>query len=263
MRKLGLGRFYSATLIGLCLVLIFLQCLYTLFGNILKDYSYWDTLIPMAPVEILLLILAVGVFRKDSEGLGGAILFFRSFEDEVANEQYYQMVDPIVGCFGRCFAAVGEVGFELRPLDGLMRRVFGAERTVGTLKFDDVRWREELEEIVPRLSLVIVDVTHLTPGVKWELDTALRELGRQRVIALSSGVTAPPAALTGVTYLGFDRHDFEQEFVRALASRLPAPKGLRKAALKEVLSRGISPQLWFIWSCEVFRMWLLKGLMIV
>ncbi len=260
MRKIGLGKTWDAATIGLCVLLLFLQCLYTVFGNILRGYSYYSTLIPMAPLEILMLILSIGMYRKNKQGFGGAILFFRAFDDEAANERFYQRVDPIVWCFGRCFAAVGGgVSLALRPLDGVMRRLFGVDAAVGTIKLDDVRWREEIEDIVPQLSLVIVDVSQLTPSVTWELDTALRELGGERVIALSGGATA---ALAGVTHLSFLLPNFEQELVRTLSSLLPPPKGLRKAVLNEVLARGVSPKLYFFLSCEILRVWLLKGLMV-
>ena len=262
MRKIGQSSAWDAALIGLCVLLLFLQCLYTIFGNILRGYSYYSTLVPTAPLEILMLILCIGIYRKDQQGLGGAILFFRAFDDDVANGHYYHRVDPIVGCFGRCFAAVGGVGFALRPLDGLLRRLMGLPNTTGTIKLDDVRWREEIEHIMPQLSLVIVDVSHPTPSVTWELDTALRELGRGRVIVLSDDARPLPATLGGVTHLSLGLPDFEQELVHALSSLLPLPRGLQEVALNEILARGISPKLYFIKACEVLRVWLLKGLMI-
>jgi hypothetical protein len=109
------------------------------------------------------------------------ILLLRGFEQE-RRRSLYQKVFPIIGCYGRLIALRDPMERPRNEMVGAAQSAFLSDVDEHSVALGE--WQDKVGELLKEADFAVVDVTHLTEAVRWELLSCIENLPPERILTL-------------------------------------------------------------------------------
>lgn len=203
--------------------LLFLTCVYSLLWCVAHsslfdprpdlaalDLTGIDTVLLLAVAWFPWLPLALGIAGIRSNPLWIArflqrpkILLFRPFSDKSASAVIFYHLARVLSEMGRVYALVpsGHLSARRELRNQVFRLTLPHLNVLRLLTVADKCWQDHIRDLLSDADAVIIDVTHPTESVEWELELALQIVGQSRIILLvQEGCTLSGQFLYTIAY---------------------------------------------------------------
>ena len=197
----------------------------------------------MWPVAVILIAVSIIMYRIYDRLFiinKRHILFLRNFNDEQSNKIYYEIISPILNCFGPPVTVAYKYNFSFETLDRWVNFLRNSQKTMGYIELNNSNWKNEITDLIRKVQLVVIDLSQPTQNVLWELDTSVRIKGYSKIIMISDRNCNlyEEIDFTKFNVISPLTHDLKKELASMLKKLLGTPKGLKRFQLNNILRSG-------------------------